>query len=73
MYAFLHIPSASSPRKTPSRIFRKFVSSKTKGAEETMICFIKIQTENMKTTWNMRLYMFCMICNFSKYDGFIVL
>ena len=38
-----------------------------------MICFIKIQTENMKTTWNMRLYMFCMICNFSKYDGFIVL
>ena len=44
-----------------------------KGVEKTMICFIKIQLENMKMTWNIRLFIFCMIYNFSKYDGFTVL
>ena len=39
----------------------------------TMICFIKIQSENVKMTWNIRFFMFCMICNFFKFDGFIVL
>ena len=33
----------SSPLKTPRRNFWKFASSKTKGLEDTMICFIKIQ------------------------------
>ena len=32
-----------------------------KGVEETMICFIKIQSENMKMTWNIRFFIFCMI------------
>ena len=44
-----------------------------KGVEETMICFIKIQSENMKMTWNIRLFIFGMICNFFKCDGFTVL
>ena len=44
-----------------------------KSVEETMICFIKIQAENMKMTWNISLYISCMICNFSKCDGFTVL
>ena len=44
-----------------------------KGVEETMICFIKIQSENMKMTWNITLFIFCMICNFFKCDGFPVL
>ena len=28
----------------------------TKGVKETIICFIKIQSENMKMTWNMIIY-----------------
>ena len=44
-----------------------------KGVEETMICFIKIQSENMKMIWNIRLFIFCMICNFFKCDGLTVL
>ena len=38
------------PLKTPGRMFWKSVSRKTKMVEETMICFIKIQSENMKMT-----------------------
>ena len=38
-----------------------------------MICFIKIQSENMKMTWNISLFTFCMICNFSRCDGLAVL
>ena len=43
-----------------------------KGVEETMICFIKIQSENMKMTWNIRFFIFCMIWNFYKCDDFTV-
>ena len=60
----------SPPLKTPGRIFWKSVSPKTKGVEETMIYFIKIQSENMKITWEIRFFIFCMICNFFRYDGF---
>ena len=35
-----------------------------KGTEETMICFIKIQSENTKMTWNIALLIFCIICSF---------
>ena len=35
--------------------------------------FIKTQPENMNTTWNITLFTFCMICNFSKYDDFTIL
>ena len=49
-----------------------FVSSKEKWVEKTMTCFIKIQSENMKITWNIRLFVFYIICNFSKCDGFTV-
>ena len=37
-----------------------------------MICFMKIQSENMNLTWKITLLIFSMICNFSKYDGFTV-
>ena len=63
----------SPPLKTPARVFCKSVSPKTKAVEETMICFIKIQSGNMKMTRNISLSTFCMICNFSKCDGSIVL
>ena len=32
-----------------------------KRVEETMICFIKIQSENIKMNWNIRFFIFCMI------------
>ena len=67
----MHFYSCPSPSlKTPGRSFWKSVSPKTKGVEETMIYFIKIQSKNMKMTRNISL---CMICNFSKCDGFTVL
>ena len=46
---------------------------KTNGVQETMICFIKIQSENMTMTWNICLFIFSMICHFSKCDGVTVL
>ena len=30
-----------------------------KGVEETVICFIRVQSKNMKMTWNVRLFTFC--------------
>ena len=44
-----------------------------KGVEKAMLCFIEIQSENMKMNWSIRLFIFCMICSFSKCDGFTVL
>ena len=38
-----------------------------------MIFFVKIQLETMKMTQNIRLFIFCMICNFFQSDGFAVL
>ena len=37
------------------------VSLKTKGVEKAMIFLIQIQSENMKITWNISLFIFCMI------------
>ena len=70
IYHFYSFPSP--PLKTPGRIFWKYVSPKMEGVEKAMICSIKIQLENMKMTWNISLFTFCMICNFSKCDGFTV-
>ena len=65
----------SSPFKTPDTIFGKsvFPRTKNKGVEKTNICIIKNQLENMKMTWNISLFIFCMIYNFSKCDGLTVL
>ena len=41
-----------------------------KKVKETTICFIKIQSENMKMTWNIRFFIFGVTCNFFKCDGF---
>ena len=53
------------------------VSPKTKRVEETIICFIQIQSENIKMTWNINLfklfYFLCLICSFFKCDGSTVL
>ena len=65
---FTHAPVPHS--KLQAGFFENLFYPKTKGVEKTMICCIKIQSENMKMTWNIRLFIFCMIYNFSKYDGF---
>ena len=53
--------------------FEIFLPQQQKGMEETIICFIKIQPENMKMTRNIRFFIFCMICNFFRCDGFTIL
>ena len=65
----MHFHSCPSPPfKTPGGMFWKSVSRKTKGVEKTMICFMKIQSKNMKMTWNINFLIFCMICNFSNFS-----
>ena len=43
------------------------------GVEETVICFIKLQSEIMKMTENIRFFLFGMIFSFFKCDRFTVL
>ena len=44
-----------------------------RGQGETMIYFIKIQSENMTMTWNISLFIFSVICNFFRYDDFLII
>ena len=50
-----------------------FCFPKDGSVEEDMVCSTKTQSENMKMTRNISLFTFCMICNFSKCDGFTIL
>ena len=50
-----------------------FPHNQEQGVEETMICFIKIQSEDVKMTWDFTLFIFCMIYKFSKCDGLTIL
>ena len=65
---FYHHPPGIGKLLIPlGSVFPKiFFPKKQKGVEETTICFIKIQPENMKMTCNIRLFIFFMICNFFK-------
>ena len=47
--------------KLQAEFFENLFPQQQKGVEKTVICFIKIQSGNMKMT----LFIFCMICNFS--------
>ena len=59
---------------SPGNCFsRSSFPQQQKSVEQTMIWLIRIQSENMKMTWNIRLFIFCMICNFFKCDGSTVL
>ena len=72
---------SSRPRQTEApcliptgSILSKFCfSHQQTGVEEIMICYIKIQSENMRMTWNIRFLIFSLICNFFIFDGFTVL
>ena len=66
-----HAPIPHS--KLQAKYFENLFPSQQKRVDKTMICFIKIQSENMKMTWKIRLFIFGMVCNFSKCDGFIVM
>ena len=73
LWMFIHAPVPHS--KLQVQFFENLCSprAKNKMMEENMICFIKIQSEKMKITWNNSLFIFCMIYNFSKCDGSTVL
>ena len=66
-----HAPIPHS--KLQAEYFENLFPSQQKRVDKTMICFIRIQSENMKMTWKIRLFIFGMVCNFSKCDGFIVM
>ena len=38
------------------RFFENLFPQQQKGVEVTMICFIKIQSENMEMAWNIKLF-----------------
>ena len=48
-------------------------SQQQKGVEKILNCFIKTQSENMNMTWKIRLFIFSLISDFFKCDGFPVL
>ena len=66
-------PSPPPPfhSKFQAEFFENLLPPTAKRVEKTIICFIKIQSENMNVNWNIRLLIFCMICNFSKCYGFV--
>ena len=68
---FTHTPVPHS--KLLVEFFENLFPPRQKGWEEAITCSIKIQSENMKMTWNISLFTFCMIFNFSKCDGFTAL
>ena len=56
----------------PRQRFSKISFPKRKKEEDSVICFIKILSENMTMTWNIRLFIFHMISNFFKSDDVTV-
>ena len=50
-----------------------FPHGQEQGVEETTICFIKIQSEYVKMTWNFTSFIICMTYSYSKCDGLTVL
>ena len=70
LYIFTHAPVIHS--KLQAEFFENLFPPKAKGVEKTMIWFIKIQSENVKMTWSNSSFIFCMVYNFCKCDGFTV-
>ena len=61
---FTHTPVPHS--KLLVEFFENLFSQRQKGLEEAMICSVKILSENMKMTSNIRLFSFGMIAIFLK-------
>ena len=60
---FTHAP-VPLHSKLPVEFFENLFPPRQKGWEEAMICSIKIQSKNMKMTWNIGLFPFGMIAIF---------
>ena len=56
---FTHAPVSHS--KVLVEFFENLLPPRQKDWEKAMICSIKIQSENMKMTWNITLFLFGMI------------
>ena len=70
----VHLYSCPSPPlKTPGRIFWKSVSPKRKGWKKLWFALPKFNQKIWRWLGPLSLFTFCMICNFSKCDGFTVL
>ena len=63
---FTHAPV---PHPKRQENFSKACFPQDERGGETMICSIKILSENIKMTWNISLFIFCIIINFSNCDG----
>ena len=61
------------PTHPGSNFLKIYFLQQQKRVEGTMICFIRILSENMNMTWDIRFFMFCMFYNFLKCDVFTVL
>ena len=61
LWSFTHAPVLHSKLKV--QFFKNLFPprAKNKGLKETMICFIKIQSENMKMIWNISLFVIYML------------
>ena len=61
-YFFTHVPVPQS--KLLVEFFENLFPPRQKGWKEAMICSIKIQSENMRFTWNISLFPFGAIAIF---------
>ena len=59
--------------KWPAEFFKNLFPLTAERGGEIFDLLYQIQSQNMKMTSDIRLFIFCMICNFSKCDGFTVL
>ena len=62
--SYLHTLSRNKLIMPLGSVFFKYFTQTHVEADETMVCFIKIKSEKMKMTSNIRLFRFCMICTF---------
>ena len=62
---FTHAPVPHS--KLQAKFFENLFPPTAERSREIMICFVKIQSEKIEMAWYIRLFTFCMICNFSKW------
>ena len=62
LFFFTHAPVSHS--KVLVEFFENLFPPRQKAWEKAMICSIKIQSENMKMTWNISLFLFGMIAIF---------
>ena len=66
---FGHVPVSHA--KLQTEFFENLFPPAAERGGENYDLLYQILSENMKISWNIRLFIFCMTCSFSKCDGFI--